>query len=131
VKRAFLAVALMLAGCAAPSSYMGISLRPGAAEPALQSLAARAATGDKRAQLELGVRYEEGQGIPRDLHCAAALYLDAAIDGTRHVTIYQPRVGHVAAQSLQLADARTEPGLEVAKMRLAAVIVKLRNEQHR
>lgn len=65
-----------LSGCA--STYMGISLKPGRADAELQGLARKAKSGDERAQLELGTRYEQGIGVPLDLAKAATLYFDAA-----------------------------------------------------
>jgi hypothetical protein len=62
-----------LAGCAA-NSYAGISLVAEAADPTLQALARRAQAGDQHAQLELGIRYEEGRGVPANRQRAAALY---------------------------------------------------------
>lgn len=46
-----------LSGCAA-NSYVGIGLRPGAADPRLQAVARQAMAGDKRAQLKLGSYYQ-------------------------------------------------------------------------
>jgi sporulation protein YlmC with PRC-barrel domain len=76
---ALLAVALLLSGCAS-HSYMGVSLKPGGADPAVQALAARASIGDKQAQLDLGIRFEEGAGVARDLDTAKKLYHQAASD---------------------------------------------------
>jgi hypothetical protein len=59
--RAFLIAALSMAalsGCAA-SSYAGIGLAPGAADPGVQALARQAMDGDKPAQLKLGLLYEQ------------------------------------------------------------------------
>jgi hypothetical protein len=47
-----------LSGCAA-NSYMGIGLRPGAADSAVQALARQAMAGDKQAQLKLGSYYQQ------------------------------------------------------------------------
>lgn len=52
-----LLAAVLLLGACASNSYMGISLKDGAGDPALRSLAQRAAAGDKRAQLDLGIRF--------------------------------------------------------------------------
>jgi hypothetical protein len=73
------AAALVLSGCAS-QQYMGVSLKPGGADPAVQALAARASTGDKQAQLDLGIRFEEGAGVARDLTAAKKLYRQAASD---------------------------------------------------
>lgn len=62
-----------IAGCSrSVATYAGIPLAAGAANPQVQSLARRAQAGDKHAQLELGIRYEQGRGLPRDLERAAA-----------------------------------------------------------
>lgn len=74
---AMLAVMPLLAACAV-NSYAGIPFAAGAADPELQALARRAQAGDKHAQLDLGIRYEEGRGVPVDLGRAARLYRMAA-----------------------------------------------------
>lgn len=59
--RALLIAALSMAalsGCAA-NSYVGIGLAPGAADPAVQTLARQAMAGDRRAQLKLGSLYQQ------------------------------------------------------------------------
>ena len=76
---ALLAAALLLSGCAS-QQYMGVSLKPGGADPAVQALASRASIGDKQAQLDLGIRFEEGSGVARDLTAAKKLYRQAATD---------------------------------------------------
>lgn len=90
VAAAFLPLcALLLAACAA-GSYAGVPLARGAADPELQALARRAQTGDKPAQLELGIRYEEGRGVPRDLARAIRLYELAANSSTLTRVAYVP-----------------------------------------
>jgi hypothetical protein len=100
--------------------YMGISLQPGAAEPALQALAARARAGDKQAQLELGIRFEEGSGISRDLLQARALYAAAAKDSGGTRWIYTPPVAS-SAPSVQPYGGQDPKiaGKAEAKRRLA------------
>lgn len=84
-------VALFAAGgCSAPTSYMGISLAPGATAPELQGLARSAHAGDKQAQLQLGIAYEEGRGVARDMGRARKLYALAAADGGGTIWVYQP-----------------------------------------
>src|SRR3546814_8132871 len=73
-----IALALLASACAAPRSHYGIPLTSGAAPADLQDLARRAATGDKYAQLDLGIRYEDGNGVSRALKRAAQLYRMAA-----------------------------------------------------
>ena len=69
---ALLAAALLMGACAS-QQYMGVSMKPGGADPAVQALAARASAGDKQAQLDLGIRFEEGSGVARDLDTAKKL----------------------------------------------------------
>lgn len=77
---------MLVPGCADTSRYMGISLVPGQTDAALQQLAARSRMGDGDAQLDLGIRFEEGRGVPADLAKALKLYSYAATgaDG-RHI----------------------------------------------
>lgn len=101
---------------------MGISLKPGMAGPALQQLAMRAQSGDKQAQLELGIAYEEGRGVPVDLARARALYQSAASDSGGTMWVYVPPV--VKGQSGRVMPVEREPrmlGLEMARRRLEAL----------
>ena len=114
--------ALSLAACAAPTRYMGISLRPGAADAGLQSLAQRALEGDKHAQLELGIRFEEGRGVPCDPARAMKLYRAAASDSGGTMWVYSPPVQKGAAgQVLQIWTGLPQMGLENARERLEAI----------
>ena len=90
---ALLAAALLIGGCAS-QQYMGVSLKPGGADPAVQALAARASAGDKQAQLDLGIRFEEGAGVARDLTSAKKLYRQAASDSGGTIWVYTPPVGN-------------------------------------
>lgn len=119
MRYSFLATALVLAGCAGTSSYMGISLRPGAAEPGLQNLAARSAAGDKQAQLELGIRYEEGNGVPINSQFARILYMRSATTTGGKMYIYSPPVGSSkAGRLITVESAPASIGLPEAKKRL-------------
>lgn len=89
--------ALGLAACAS-SSHAVVSADAGAATPEIQSLARRAARGDKVARLELGIRYEEGRGVGRDPERARRLYL-SSLEGPRLQTAYVPAKGAVAPQN--------------------------------
>jgi hypothetical protein len=60
---ALMAAALLVSGCAS-QQYMGVSLKPGGADPAVQALAARASAGDKQAQQNSN--YFSGK-LPSDL----------------------------------------------------------------
>lgn len=112
------AAALLLSGCAT-DTYMGIPLVPGATPPELQHLANLARTGDKRAQLDLGIRYEEGRGLPVDLKRAEKLYRAAAIDGGGTIYTYLPPVGGEAkGRVIPLNIGSKIYGLQEAKHRL-------------
>ncbi|HEY0114261.1 MAG TPA: hypothetical protein VGB54_00935 [Allosphingosinicella sp.] len=69
--------AIMLPACSF-TGYAGINFGPGMAPRHLQQLAARAKDGDARAHYALGLLYEGGQGVVRNLPCSAKLYEIAA-----------------------------------------------------
>jgi hypothetical protein len=107
-----------LSACAS-TSYAGIPLTAGAADAELQDLARRAQAGDKHAQLELGIRYEEGRGVPRDLDRAERLYRLAASDSGGPQHIYTPPVGrHGQGKVVSVSRGPRQPGLAAAKLRL-------------
>ena len=106
-----------------PSSYMGIDL----ASPApvssvaaeVQSLARRAQAGDKHAQLELGIRFEEGNGVERDLKRAKKLYRAAAKDSSGRQWVYSPSTGSGSpGRAIPVVTGGLQPGLEEARIRL-------------
>ena len=115
------AMVSLLCGCAT-NSYMGVQLAPGAAEPALQTLAKRARSGDKEAQLALGIRFEEGIDVSRDLMAARRLYRSAAMP-TKHLAfIYVPPAGAGGSGAVvPISIGRAESGLPTAAERLAAL----------
>jgi hypothetical protein len=119
--------ALVLSACAAPSSYMGISLTTGAAASDLQALALRAQSGDKQAQLDLGVAYEEGRGVGVDLKRAEKLYRMAATTTGGTIYVYQPPVKPGAVgMMVQMDIGPVVHGLEAAQARLYDSKLKLR-----
>jgi hypothetical protein len=75
---AALSIAAGVLSACASTSYAGIPLTAGAADAELQDLARRAQAEDKHAQLELGIRYEEGRGVAPDFRRASKLYRSAA-----------------------------------------------------
>ncbi len=122
-----LLVITALAGCAVPTHYMGIALTPGAAPPALQGFAERAQSGDKAAQLALGIAFEEVQGVPIDLTRAKTLYRLAAANSGGTIYVYQAPVrkggrGGVIPVNLGPVVA----GLAEARARLAALKAPMR-----
>lgn len=83
-------VSLLTLPACASHSYMGISLAAGQVEPEIQQLANRARAGDKHAQLELGIRFEEGRGVERDIAKARDMYRLAASDSGGPEWVYVP-----------------------------------------
>jgi hypothetical protein len=110
-----LAAALLMSGCAS-HSYMGVSLKPGGADPAVQALAARASTGDKQAQLDLGIRFLNGQGMAPDERRACNLLRLSASSTGGHLWIYTPSPGGGApARVLPVQNATPIAGLAAAR----------------
>jgi TPR repeat protein len=116
-------LAALLSACAAPTSYMGIGFAPGAASPELQMLAQRAQAGDKQAQLELGIAYEEGLGVAVDLKRAGKLYSQAATTTGGTIYVYQSQSksgGH--GRIVPLTAGVRIMGLRDARERLEKVL---------
>lgn len=110
------AASLTLAACASSNSYAGVPFAAGAAEPEIQELARQARGGDKQAQLELGIRYEEGRGLPVDLGCARSLYTAAA---TRSATLWTHVPGAGGGRSMMVpVQLSRSSGLQEARIRL-------------
>jgi hypothetical protein len=108
----------LLGGCAASSSYAGISFKPGAAEPALQELARSAQAGSKQAQLELGIRYEEGRGLQLNLFRARKLYRAAASATGGRQMLHIPSANGGAVRSIPVSAGPRVEGLIEARDRL-------------
>ena len=108
---------------------MGVSLKPGGADPAVQALAARASIGDKQAQLDLGIRFEEGAGVARDLTAAKKLYRQAASDSGGTIWVYTPPVGNgTSGRVVPISKGEKSLGLAEAKKRFEKVDQELRLE---
>lgn len=107
-------------GACASASYKGISFRQGGAETWLQNLAKRAQAGEKEAQLELGIRYEEGRGVPIDIDRARKLYSLAASasDGVKWIYSAPVRDGQ-SGRMIPVSSGRPQAGLEEARVRLS------------
>ena len=114
-------LALSLAACAAPLSYMGIPLTPGTADPELQALANRARGGNKQAQLDLGIAFEEGGVVERDLAMARRLYQLAASSSGSPVTVFVPGVDGATGGVMTVSGGSDRSGLGEAIARLASL----------
>jgi hypothetical protein len=129
-----LIAASALAGCASePSRFQGISFSSAAHPPEVRALAQRAAEGDKAAQLELGIRFEEGRGVQASRRRAERLYWMAASysGGGRELDFFRPMRPGGRWHANPLEGGRFEPGLPEAKARLEALRQRRANESER
>lgn len=118
-------LAALTGSACATDRYAGIDLRPGSASVVVQELARRAQAGDKRAQLELGVRYEEGRGLSLDRERAASLYRRAATPSGGTLWVYNPPVGSSAGRIIPVDRGPNRAGLAEAGARLRRLIAGL------
>jgi TPR repeat protein len=84
-----------------------------------EELMCRAGRGDKDAQLQLGIAYETGDGMPIDYARAARLYRDAAAPVSGTTFIYSPPVGKAPGQVIPIRTGADQPGRAEAQYRLA------------
>lgn len=111
-------IALAVSACATSTQYMGIDLASESVLRDIRSLVQRARAGDKHAQLELGIAFEQGRGVPRDLGAACSLYKQAASDSGGPIWAYVPGLGGGSGQVMQVGDAPFQLGLTAATERL-------------
>ncbi len=122
---ALITSALCVGGCGAVvrdsvvRSYMGVPFDASSTSPEVSKLARRAVSGDKQAQFDLGLAFEEGHDVERDIKKARKLYQLAAGDTCGALTIYQPGVGTAPGKVVQLPPPSCIKGLEIAKAKLA------------
>ncbi|MFN7717902.1 MAG: hypothetical protein ACK519_03455 [Sphingomonadaceae bacterium] len=121
---ALLAAALLLSGCAS-QQYMGVSLKPGGADPAVQALAARASIGNKQAQYELGRWFEDSTDAD-GLNKAIKLYQIAATPRGGSRMMYTPGPSGVTT-SVVSAGPKIE-GNEAAQARLRQLTSSQENQ---
>ncbi len=69
-------------GCDRPSRPQEAHLEEAAGSDLLAGLERRAQAGDVQAQIELGMAYKEGEGVPKDLATARKWFLEAAGQGS-------------------------------------------------
>jgi hypothetical protein len=95
----------------------------------LQPLALRAEAGDKQAQLEMGIAYEEGRGLPVDAKRARKLFRMAAKDDSGTQWVYVPSPGGRApAMVMPVKTGVPRAGLDEAKRRLASSKIALETQ---
>lgn len=113
---------LLLPGCAAKTSYMGINFAQSRAETQLQALARRAQAGNKQAQLALGTRFEAGIGVPLDIKRARKLYRLAATTTGGTIYVYVPPATRGGKGSVTpVNNGQRNEGLSEARERLRAL----------
>jgi TPR repeat protein len=115
-----LCAASSICGCAQSSgSYAGIPLAAGAADPEIQNLARRARASDKQAQLQLGIRYEEGLGIAPNLRRARSVYLAASRTTGGRSALHLPSAsGKGGVATIPVSTGPRVEGLAEARHRL-------------
>ena len=102
--------------------FMGLDFNSKGLSLEIRNLARHAQAGDKQAQLELGILFEEGRGIARDLQKAKTLYLMAATPNSGQIWIYSPSGGGAGrGRVMQIDGGKQQPGLPEAKVRLEAL----------
>ncbi|MEH6661716.1 MAG: hypothetical protein V7679_08720 [Parasphingorhabdus sp.] len=112
----------LLAGCAAPTSYMGIDLSTPVdprriIEYDIQRQAQRAKSGNKWSQFVLGLHFEEGVGVEKNIATALKLYAAAGSGGSGKLTIFIPQDGIVQAQTVN--TGKPTKGLRLAEYKYA------------
>ena len=112
---------VMLASACAGNTYMGIPLSAGAAEGDLQLLASRARAGDKYAQLELASRFEQGNGVERDLCRALRLYRLAASPAGGQAAVYIPPVRGAPGTVIPIDLGPRQNGIADAKIAVGRI----------
>ncbi|MBC2653677.1 sel1 repeat family protein [Novosphingobium aerophilum] len=121
-----LGASALAGGCAAPTSYMGLNLTAPDLPAELRDLARRAQAGDKQAQLDLGIAFEEGHGVARNLRRAARLYAQAGSDSGGKSTFFVPTSPGGAVSTISASSGPHSPGLLAAKQRLGQIEFKAR-----
>ena len=111
---ALLGSALCLGGCGVlvrdtlVHSYMGIPFDASETSPEIAELARQAWAGSGRAQLQLGEKFEHGDGVEMNPDKALLLY-ELAARPTRGLQVYQSGLGtSVMSSVLTAADAEVE-----------------------
>lgn len=117
-----LCTAFTLGACVSSIEYMGIPLdspeNSAGISDDIRNLAAYARAGDKRAQLDLGIAFEEGRGVKQDLNKALTLYRFAATTSGGTTWVYSPPVGSAAGRVIPINRGPVQTGLLEAKARL-------------
>ena len=88
----------------------------------MQNLLVRASADDKEAQLELGMRYILGKGVPKDCVIGRKLLRQAAASTGGTIWVYSPPVTKGGAgRVIPINRGPIQPGLQTASMALAEI----------
>lgn len=110
---------------ATSSQNIGTSLSEGATNTTIQALTAKAESGDKQAQFDLGVVYEQGNGVKRNLEKARQLYVMASLDSGGPIWNYIPANGNAASRMEKITGRPFVRGLELARNKLVVAGIML------
>lgn len=92
------------------------------ATASLPNLQKAADKGFKPAQFELGRRYEEGDGVARDIARARKWYKRAARDSVSRNFVYSGPVGSEQhGRVIEIGRPKVQPGILAASLRLRAI----------
>jgi TPR repeat protein len=113
----------VIPGCA--SLHQQLCAPLSSVEPApIDVLACHAGQDNKVAQLELGKRYESGQGVSKNAKSAAHYYRQAAKPKSNMTYVYSPPVGAEGyGRTLALPNGPAIPGLPEAGYRLGQMYI--------
>tara|TARA_B100001105_G_scaffold179498_1_gene144963 strand:- start:133 stop:1140 length:1008 start_codon:yes stop_codon:yes gene_type:complete len=118
-----------VSACTPATSYLGIPLR-GNIEPQLRALALKASSGDKVAKLNLGTKFETGDGVEQNLRLARQLYLEAATDSGGTRIVHVPAAGrHSRSMSVPFDTGKRNPGLIEARIRFESIDQEIRKRE--
>lgn len=114
-----LAFCAAAAACAPATGFQGISFTAPDVAPEVRALAQRASGGDRHALLELGIRFEEGNGVPVDWGRAERLYSMAAATTGGTTMVYVPPVRPGSSgRVMPMSSGPVIHGLPAARERL-------------
>jgi hypothetical protein len=110
-----------VSGCVSSNSYMGINVGPNAPASSITELARLAQAGEKQAQLELGISYDKGRGVARDLLRAEQLYALAAEDSHQTTWVYMAAPGgsrgRLRRRARVIADGLPDAAVRLGRLR--------------
>jgi len=101
--------AFLLSACAAPHSFMGLSIGQSSLDSELHRLARKAAAGDDASKIMLAQRLAGGNGLPQDVGRACNLLktvLEHPRNATRTTYMASPIAGQMGPYSFKLMVCR-------------------------